>query len=422
MKHFLLFSALCACFIGGTSSAEETSLPFDGVQFSGMWYYGTQNEEEIAAQFPVGHQFGDRREIREDGFSVEVPSELTRRMTEAVGAEGKAGGERLVDRLAGDKESGARGGDAWRVACAINYEHVETQQLPFVKGSTITKIIAEVGFDVILCNFADRRIAAMLPGRIQLIDIVKGTEVSEEHKQACLKHLYEQNLLPEFMNIIKQPCSTFSPSFTIGIGEIRLGEELLRDTPESLRPSVKSYYSSLISAVFYEKLGVPVLPYSGGNDQVYCSMRENLSNVHELKRRAAVDTHEARREGKSAGGSFVLRRPDCVLNIYLPKFVTQVVKKVNKYQNQLAFVAGCELELQAPTGETAFRDRLFGNVDALYTPDVKLGTPWIYYQAASYEMLVNAADKLKKDPGSKKWILMSSVDDARILNPSPKKK
>lgn len=422
MKQFLLFSALCAFFVGGTSSAEEAPIPFDGVQFSGMWYYGTQNEEEIAAQFPVGHQFGDRREIREDGYSVEIPSELTRRMTAAVAAEGKAGGERLVDRLVEKTESGTPGGDAWRVACAINYEHVEAQQLPFVKGSTITKIIAEVGFDVILCNFADRRIAAMLPGRIQLIDVVKGSEVSEEHKQACLRHLYEQNLLPEFMKIVNQPCSTFSPSFTIGIGEIRLGEELLRDTPESLRPSVRSYYSSLISAVFYEKLGVPVLPYSGGNDQVYCSMRENLSNVHELKRRAAVDTNEARREGRHTGGAFVLRRPDCALNIYLPKFATQVVKKVNKYQNQLAFVAGCELELQAPTGETAFRERLFGNVDALYTPDVKLGTPWIYYQAASYEMLVNAAQKLKKDPGTKKWILMSSVDDTRILPPSPKKK
>lgn len=422
MKRQFILHLFCLFFGSGMLSAEDAPLAFDGVQFSGMWYYGTQNEEEIAAQFPVGHQFGDRREIREDGFSVEVPSELTRRMTEALEAEGKAGGERLVDRLVENTESGARGGDAWRVACAINYEHVETQQLPFVKGSTITKIIAEVGFDVILCNFADRRIAAMLPGRIQLIDVVKGTAVSEAHKQACLKHLYEQNLLPEFMNIIKQPCSTFSPSFTIGIGEIRLGEELLRDTPESLRPSVKSYYSSLISAVFYQQLGVPVLPYSGGNDQVYCSMRENLSNVHELKRRAAVDTYEARREGKVSGGSFVLRRPDCVLNIYLPKFVTQVVKKVNKYQNQLAFVAGCELELHAPTGETAFRERLFGNVDALYTPDVKLGTPWIYYQAASYEMLVNAAEKLKKAPGSKKYILMSSVDDARILNPSPKKK
>lgn len=422
MKRQFLLLSLCLFFGSPIASAEESPLAFDGVEFSGMWYYGTQNEEEIAAQFPVGHLFGDRREIREDGYSVEVPSELTRRMTEAVAAEGRAGGERLVDRLVEKTESGTPGGDAWRVACAINYEHVETQQLPFIKGSTITKIIAEVGFDVILCNFADRRIAAMLPGRIQLIDVVKGTEVSEEHKQACLRHLYEQNILPAFMKIVKQPCSTFSPSFTIGIGEIRLGEELLRDTPESLRPSVRSYYSSFISAVFYEKLGVPVLPYSGGNDQVYCSMRENLSNVHELKRRAAVDTNEARREGRSSGGAFVLRRPDCVLNIYLPKFVTQVVKKVNKYQNQLAFVAGCELELQSPTGETAFRERLFGNIDALYTPDAKLGTPWIYYQAASYEMLVNATEKLKQDPGSKKWILMSSVDDARILNPSPKKK
>lgn len=421
MKSVLFALSLCAGLLG-TLSAQET-LTFEGVRFSGMWYYGTQNEEEIAAQFPVGHTFGDRREIREDGFSVEVPSELTRRLTEAMQAEYQPGGERLIDRLcAASDPDAAKTDESWQVACAINYEHVETQVLPFGKNEKITKILAEVGFDVILCNFADRRIAAMLPGRIQLTDAVKGTVVSEEQKQACLRHLYEESLLPEFMNIVRQPCSTFSPSFTIGIGEIRLGDELLKDTPEALKPSIKSYYSSLISAAFYEKLGVPVLPYSGGNDQVYCSMRENLSNVHELKRRAAVDTNEARREGKSSGGSFVLRRPDCVLNIYLPKFATQVVKKINKRQSQFAFVAGCELELQSPTGETAFQERLFGNVDALYTNDVNLGTPWIYYQAASYDMLVNATEKLKKSPGSKKWILMSSVDTDRILTPPSSKK
>lgn len=420
MLRFLLlvFGAFCAvpCL-----KADEPVIRFDGVRFSGMWYYGTQNEEEIAAQFPVGYRFGDRREIREDGYSVEVPSELTGRMTEALQAEMKPGGERLVDRLARAGEgSSSREENAWLVACAINYEHIETQELPFL-GGKVTKILTEVGFDVILCNFADRRIAALLPGRLQLTDAVKGTEVSEERKRANLERLYGEMLLPEFMRIMKQPCSAFSPSFTIGIGEIALGEELLRDTPASVRPSVYSYYSSLISAAFYEKLGVPVLPFSGGNDQVYCSMRENLADVHELKRRAAMDTNDARREGNPQGAVFVLKRPDCLLRIALPKFKTQVVRSVNKRQNELAFVAGCEISLLDPAGRTAYQNRVLGHVADLYTKDVKLGTPWIYYQAASWQMLANAADEMKQDAAARKWLLMSSVDSDKMLNPSPKK-
>ena len=421
MLRFLLatFGVFCAALC---LQAEEPVILFDGVRFSGMWYYGTQNEEEIAAQFPVGHHYGDRREIRADGYSVEVQSDLTRRMVEQMQAEMKPGGERLVDRLAKEGDSGSsREDNAWLVACAINYEHTETQELPFL-GGKVTKILSEVGFDVILCNFADRRIAALLPGRIQLIDAVKGTSVSEERKRANLEQLYEKMLLPEFMRIVKQPCSTFSPSFTIGIGNIELGEELLRDTPAAVRPSVHSYYSSLISSVFYEKLGVPASPYSGGNDQVYCSMRENLSDVHELKRRAHADTNDARREGKTQGAAFVLKRPDCLLDIKLPKFATEVARKVNKRQNELAFVAGCEISLQDPAGRSAYNNRVLGHVSALYTNDVKLGTPWIYYQAASWKMLENAADDMRKNKDAKKWLLMSSVDSDKMLTPSPKKK
>ncbi len=421
MLRFLLtvFGVFCGALC---LRAEEPVVRFDGVRFAGMWYYGTQNEEEIAAQFPVGCRFGDRREIRADGYSVEVQSELTRRMTEMMQAEMKPGGERLLDHLMRAGEARSAGGDnAWLVACAINYEHIETQELPYL-GGKVTKILTEVGFDVILCNFADRRIAALLPGRVQLVDAVKGTAVPEARKRANLERLYEEMLLPEFMRIIKQPCSTFAPSFTIGIGEMELGDELLRDTPDSVKPSVRSYYSSLISSVFYEKLGVPVLPYSGGNDQVYCSMRENLSDVHELKRRAAMETNEARREGKTQGAAFVLKRPDCVLNIKLPKFMTQVVRQVNERQNELAFVAGCEIALLDPAGRVAYSNRMLGHVSALYTKDVKLGTPWIYYQAASWQMLVNAAEEMKKDKAAKKWLIMSSVDSDKMLNPSSKKK
>ena len=422
MLRFLLatFGVFCAALC---LRAEEPVFFFDGVRFAGMWYYGTQNEEEIAAQFPVGHRYGDRREIRaEDNFSVEVQSDLTRRMIEQMQAEMKQGGERLVDRLA--KEDGSvssRGDNTWLVACAINYEHTETQELPFL-GGKVTKILSEVGFDVILCNFEDRRIAALLPGRIQLMDTVKGTTVSEERKRANLEHLYEKMLLPEFMRIVKQPCSAFSSAFTIGIGNIELGEELLRDTPEAIRPSVFSYYSSLISSVFYEKLRVPVLPYSGGNDQVYCSMRENLSDVHELKSREHADTNDACREGKTQGAAFVLKRPDCLLDIKLPKFATQVARKVNKRQNELAFIAGCEITLQDPEGNTAYNNRLVGHVSALYTNDVKLGTPWIYYQAASWKMLENAAADMMKNKEAKKLLIASSVDSDTMLTPSPKKK
>ena len=431
LLRFLLFTAMALSRL-----QAEDPIVFEGVRFAGIWYYHTQNREEVAAQFPVGVDFGDRRELQ-NGLSVEVPSQLTTDLLAAMKAEQQVGGHRLVDRLADNADAVlSSAGNAWVICCALNYEHTETQQMRLGR-KTVTKILAEVGFDVILCNFRDRRIAAMLPGRIQLIDAVEGTEASEERRRALLKTIYEQKLLPEFMELVKRPCSTFTPNVTIGIDRMEIRDELMRDVPEKLRPSVYQLYSTLICEAVFNgdrdelrrrterkrgrkftaeeiaenerlKPGVAVLPYSGGNDLVYYNMREQVDDGSRLIIRTAEDNSAAGLQQTEDGRSYILKKPDYTLDIVLPRFETQV-KRLNKYQNQVAFVAGCQLTVRKD-GAPIFSRKFFGSVQGAYTPDVKFGTPWLYYQAASYKMLESAVECLRKDEATKALMFESSVN------------
>jgi hypothetical protein len=45
----------------------------------------------------------------------------------------------------------------------------------------------------------------------------------------------------------------------------------------------------------------------------------------------------------------------------------------------------------------------------MYTHDAKLGTPWIYYQAATYKMLLEAAKKLTKQKETKSILFTCST-------------
>ncbi len=362
------------------------------LRFAGVWFYRTLNADAVAKQFPVGQFYGGKRISTDDSVAVQESHSDIAKVIYAKMQEGKkAGGDRLMDRLGdGDETMISSRADALVMACALNYEHVEVQRLPLGK-KTISKVLVEIGFDLVLCNFRDRRIVAIIPLRAQIVDAMDEMP-TEAHKQQLLKKLYETQVVAQF---IKAAQSTYNPDMapkTIGIGEITLHDKALSKVPESLKDSIKTYYSSYICSALYEEIGVPVLPYSGGNELLYYTMREQVDDAAQLDVQTALD--DASAPAASDGTkSFILKKPDYTVDVVIPDYQTQVLAK-KKYQRHLAFVAACRLTLKQ--GEKSlFSSKFIDSVQAMYTHDADLGLPWIYYQAATYKMFKAAAQKLR---------------------------
>ena len=397
-----ILGMLCLLFANVADAATMSP-----IRFAGVWFYRTQDEQEVARQFPVGRHYGDRREFSADSPAMqEKYSDLTMQLYKSMLSEKKEGGTRLLDRLAeGDETMIASQGDAMVMACALNYEHVEVQRLPLGK-KTVSKILAEIGFDMVLCNFHDRRIVAVLPMRAQIVDGCDEVP-SEERKQGLLKRLYDTKISEMFMELARKEFDESSAPKTIGIGELTLHDKALADVPANLKDSVHTYYSSYICSAFYQAAGIPVLPYSGGNELLYYSMREKVDDAAQLDVRTAEEDASAPSVTADGTRSFILKKPDYTLDVVIPGYQTQVLAK-KKYQRHLAFAAACRLTLKQ--GETSiYTSKYIDSVQAMYTHDAKLGTPWIYYQAATYKMFMEAAKKLSRQKETKSIIFTCST-------------
>ena len=396
--YILAFLSIAASFV----EADENTM-----RFAGVWFYQTQDEQAVAKQFPVGRHYGDRREQAADSASLQPQhSDLTKMLYTAMQKEKQAGGKRILDYLGeGDETMLATQGDALVMACALNYEHVEVQRLPLGK-KTISKILAEIGFDMVLCNFNDRRIVAILPMRAQIVDACDEVP-TEERKQALLKKLYEEKICEMFMKTARTEFDLSRAPKAIGIGQLVLHDKAMEVVPENLKSSIMTYYSSYICSAFYEAAGIPVLPYSGGNELLYYSMREQVDDVAQLDVRTAEDDATAPKVTGDGTRSFVLKKPDYTIDVVIPGYQTQVLAK-KKYQRHLAFAAACRLTIK-DNEKPVYTSKYIDSVQAMYTHDAKLGTPWIYYQAATYKVLLEAAKKLTKQKETKSILFTCST-------------
>lgn len=381
----LIWFSISALFAESESKAD--------LRFAGVWFYRTLNPVAVAKQFPVGQFYGGKRHITDESVAVkEEHSDLAKSIYAEMRSKKKSGGARLLDRLAdGDETMISSQADALVMACALNYEHVEVQRLPLGK-KTISKVLVEIGFDLVLCNFRDRRIIAIIPLRAQIVDAMDDFP-TEARKQALLKKLYETEVVRLFVEAAEASYDAQITPKTIGIGDIVLHDKAMSKVPESLKDSIKTYYSSYICSAFYQEIGVPVLPYSGGNELLYYTMREQVDDAAQLDVQTAMDDASDSRATADGVKSFILKKPDYTMDVVIPDYQTQVLAK-KKYQRQLAFVAACRLTLKRGT-ESLYSDKFIDSVQAMYTHDANLGVPWIYYQAATYKMLKNAAQKLR---------------------------
>lgn len=382
---------LLLCLFLSATTLLASGLQPAGIRFAGMWYTKTQNPEEVARQFPVGRHYGDRRELATGAAATsETYSDLTRQILQAIEEKKQEGGSRILDHI--DLTASTN----YVLACALNYEVVDTQQLKLGKND-IYKLTAEVGFNLIICDFQERSIVASIPGFIQIIDADKGTP-TEERKEELVRHLYENRLVDTFLKLAERPWDKIWPSRVIGIDTLSLGENARKQLPPSLSLNEDAYFSSLISSSFADYSGVYILPYSGGNDLVFYSMREMTAQSSDLSQKTAEE--DATEEDATGGArSYVLRKPDYKLDILL-ETGEQIVGRMKGGVEQCAFVGDCKITLKDAGGQPLYTSPspspFTESVQALRTRDTRMGSPWIYYDAALRRSIARMADKLAR--------------------------
>ena len=410
MRCLLLF---LISFGVSTSLGEKENTARPCAEFAGIWFYSAIKQNTTKKQFPIGYVYGPStsKEVGKDNIS-----NLHKAMHAGLLKERKKDGRRILDYMPEDPEadfSNSVTSDSVVFACALNYEHVESQYEAGT-GSAYSKILAEIGFDLVICNFKDRRILATIPGRVVAIDAVPG-RASQSKKNALLHHLYEKKLIPEFIKLCKAPCSSLMATKTLGIDKIRVDKGALEKIPTNYKAagerSYMAYLSSLVSSSFYSAVKVPILPWSGGGDKIFYVMSERIKDTGRVMDEALKDNVAHEKESgnpEPTGKDFLLKKPDYTLEVVFPGFLTHTMQS-NKFQKQLAFVAFCGLRLKQGDREIImikFKDA----VSSTYPTDIKLESSWINYEDATIKMLRSAAITLKKRKKTNPIIQQTSVN------------
>lgn len=410
LRFLLLF---LISFGVSTSLGEEENTARPCAEFTGIWFYSAIKQNTTKKQFPIGYVYGPStsKEVGKDNIS-----NLHKAMHAGLLKERKKDGRRILDYMPEDPEadfSNSVTSDSVVFACALNYEHVESQYEAGT-GSAYSKILAEIGFDLVICNFKDRRILATIPGRVVAIDAVPG-RASQSKKNALLHHLYEKKLIPEFIKLCKAPYSSLMATKTLGIDKIRVDKGALEKIPTNYKAagerSYMAYLSSLVSSSFYSAVKVPILPWSGGGDKIFYVMSERITDTGRVMDEALKDNVAHEKESGNPEPTckdFLLKKPDYTLEVVFPGFLTHTMQS-NKFQKQLAFVAFCGLRLKQGDREIImikFKDA----VSSTYPTDIKLESSWINYEDATIKMLRSAAITLKKRKKTNSIIQQTSVN------------
>jgi len=290
---------------------QEVALPL--MKYSGVWLTGSYSEAK--ERFPVGVNYALQLA---DG---EGDAGLTQVLLRELRASAKTGGRRLVDALAEDGHvASSTAGEAYLLACGINYEHVESVEI-----GGVNKVMAELGFDLMVCDFANRAIVITLPGRVIRTDVSKTAKVSEDQKRAMLRELYQNELVKQFVKLASAHGPEIFGIGTIGVTKVTLFDEAVNILPSFLKDRYEEFFSNVAASNFYEGVGIPLTPLSRGTDMLFCGMRVGLSD----EQRFVANSEQS----KGGGLTFALHRPDYEMELVIPAFrtVTASASAAGKY-------------------------------------------------------------------------------------------
>jgi len=351
----------------------ETSEPMDPIKYAGVWLSGKFSD--IDKNFPVGKEFTLRRlESQGGGF------QLSRQILEALRKGAKPGGRRLVNALAPDDYTPeAKAGKALVLACAINYEHVDS-----VRIGGVTKVMAEVGFDLVICDFTTRSVVVALPGRVMRTDVDSGVKASEQKKTQMLQFLYKEEVLKQFVKLAQNRGLEIMGLSAVGVTKVTFLDEAKKVLPEWMHEKSEDYIANVAGSNFYEGIGLPILPFSRGNELVFCSMQERLSDASE----AAIKSNES-----GDGEHFTLKKPDYEVELVIPTFrtVTASSNAAGKLVQNC-----CYSRITVKKGEQIFYTAQHdGSVQNLVPKGSSDATPWLAYSDALNEMFYKGSKQIK---------------------------
>jgi hypothetical protein len=354
---------------------EQTvdSTPLDPIKYGGIWLSGSLADAD--KNFPVGKLFTQRR-IEGQGGSDDLASEILQALRKAA----KPGGRRLVDALApNDYKPEAKAGKALVLACAINYEHVDG-----VRIGGITKVMAEVGFDLVICDFSTRTVVVALPGRVMLVDVDPANNPSQQRKTQLLHRLYRESVLKQFVKLAQERGPEIMGLSAVGVTKVTVFDDAKKILPEWMKEKTENYFANVAGSNFYEGSGLPLLPFSRGSELVFCSMQQQLSDASE----AAIKSNES-----GDGEHFTLKKPEYQLELVIPAFrtVTATSTDAGKVVQNCAYS-----RITIKKGEqTVYTSQHDANVQNIVPRGSSEAVPWLAYSDALNEMFLKGSKQIK---------------------------
>ena len=321
----------------------------------GFRYALSANSEESALQYNRGFY-----------------STLTKRAKEK--------GSRIIDNIAGlDYMPDSSLGGAYVMACAVKYEIAEEGTLP----SGHSGFFGEIGFDLIICDFSDRSVVVSIPCRL----------VFQEHGEKSDQHLvklYEEHLPEVFAKIAEEQWNPGLFFKTIGITKTEiLQPENMEEVPPNMVgcPQVitgkhHTVSSQIAASRFYDAIGIPVQPYSGGEEALFYGLRENLVNAPDLRSKQLLE--------QINGSGFVLKKPHYQMSVSGAYFRTQNAG----FENSICMY---RLIIKNEAGEEIFNQLDQAASDGIPSKNGNNELLWHYQADATTRMFQKFADKIRAE-------------------------
>ena len=370
------------------------------VKWGGLWLRGSNADRNKF--FPVGGKFAFNPDVDLAPQEIERSADFGKALLALMRNEAKPAGGRIVDRLMPDNELAKIGaGRALVMACAINYEFFETT----VDGGERV-IFAEIGFDLLMCNFRDRSVVFCLPARLQFKDLAVGKEQAALKREAAeaLEKIYLR--LPEkFLELSKTPWDGGLAFQTVGFGKIDVWDEAKKRMHEEFAARPEFLISQLFAGTFSEAIQLPATPYSihKNGEAVYHGLEGNIA-----------DNKPAWHKN---GASFMLGRPDYVVDLIVPKFHEAEGK--GKAQGRALHFALARVTLKSAAGKVLYNKKSEACVNRIMANGGKVRPLWLASWDASNLLFKNAAQDLKRDC-NRNGDLKIMVQECTLPRPRPR--
>ena len=153
------------------------------------------------------------------------------------------------------------------LACAINYEFFEK-----TVEAGIQVVYAEVGFDLLMCDFTSKDIVFSLPARLQFKDLWEG----EAKVKSEIRKIYQARVPKEFLKLAKKSWNGERSFQTLGFGKVDVWDDAKKKMPGRFSARPEFYLSNLFASTLSKEIDLPVMPYSKANEAIYTGLVHRL--------------------------------------------------------------------------------------------------------------------------------------------------